>query len=82
MGGLDVIQKKYNPSPHEYRAVHHVLSQRLNRIAFDAYYKCQRCGAHRDLEMHIPNCDPRLIDQPGFFTILCAQCHKEVSGHG
>ena len=63
----------------EYHRLHRRLRDRLLKEAFDNYYHCQRCGAHKDLQIHIPNCDPHLQDQPGFYMILCPLCHKLLS---
>jgi hypothetical protein len=72
------IYKKFPISRPEYHRIHARLKRKLNKIAFNAHYKCQRCGCHNNLQMHIPNCDPALIDQPGFFTILCKSCHNLI----
>ena len=69
------IYKHYKATEKEYRHVHNYLRNKLNRIAFNNYYKCSVCGCHKDLEIHIPNCNPKLIDSPGFYVILCHKCH-------
>ncbi|MBA7674331.1 hypothetical protein ES703_82541 [subsurface metagenome] len=61
-----------------YAKIHRDLKAKLQKIAFDNYYQCERCGSHKDLEIHIPNCDPRLKDQPGFYSLLCHRCHKKI----
>jgi len=70
-----MIPAKFKLSPKEYHSIHSRLRRRLNLIAFNSYFKCQRCGCHSNLEMHIPNCNPDLFDQPGFYIILCKKCH-------
>ena len=72
------IEKHYPIKPDEYHRMHSRLRRRLSQEAFNAHFKCARCGARQDLEIHIPNPDPRLEDQPGFFTILCQRCHRLV----
>ena len=72
-----MIPKKYPFNFKEYHSIHRKLRYKLMKIAFDQYYKCDYCGCHKDLETHIPNCDPALVDQPGFFIILCKNCHKK-----
>lgn len=73
-----MIRKTHYPTQEEYRRIHRDLRRRLQKEAFDHYFKCQHCGSHVDLQIHIPNCDPRLVDQPGFYTILCPSCHKNI----
>lgn len=73
-----MIEKKYPITYSEYHKIHNKLRYKLSKIAFDNYYKCEKCGCHKDLEIHIPNCNPSLIDQPGFFIILCKKCHNQV----
>ena len=70
------IKKHYPFNYKTYQHIHRTLRRKLQKQAFDNYYKCQRCGAHKDLEIHIPNCDPAIQDQPGFYSILCPPCHK------
>lgn len=72
------IAKHYLLKPDEYHQMHSRIRRRLSQIAFDAYYKCARCGSHDRLQIHIPNPDPALEDQPGFSIILCHQCHKNT----
>jgi len=67
--------KYENPT---YKRIHSYLWRRLAREAFDHYYQCARCGAHARLEIHIPNCDPALLNEPGFYEILCTSCHKKL----
>lgn len=59
-----------------YYRMHSRIWRRLARVAFNNYYKCARCGCHHQLEIHIPDPDPKKEDQPGFFSILCKTCHK------
>lgn len=73
-----MIPKTHYATQEEYHQIHTRLRQKLQKDAFDAYYKCQRCGCHDRLEIHIPNPDPRLENQPGFYTILCHHCHRNT----
>lgn len=73
-----MIRKTSYPTHEEYHRIHQDLRRRLQKRAFDNFYKCARCGSHVALQIHIPNCDPRLVDQPGFYTILCKSCHKKI----
>ena len=70
------IPKHYPIKPNEYHLMHSRIRRRLSQEAFDGYYECDHCGAHKRLEIHIPNPDPKLENQPGFFTILCQRCHR------
>ena len=72
------IYKKYPISEKEYHSIHSKLRYKLSKIAFDNFYKCDRCGCHKNLEIHIPNCDPALVNQPGFFRILCKLHHDQI----
>jgi len=74
-----MITKKYPYTLKEYHSIHRKLRYKLSKISFDNYYKCEYCGCHKNLEIHIRNCDPKLINQPGFYIILCEDCHKNVT---
>jgi transcription elongation factor Elf1 len=72
-----MIRKTHYATTDEYRRIHRELRRRLQKEDFDRYFKCAHCGSHVALEIHIPNCDPRLVNQPGFYTILCNTCHRK-----
>lgn len=71
------IHKHHIPTKKEYKDIHNKIRRKLEKAAFDKVYRCFRCGAKGNLEIHIPNCNPQLIDQPGFYQLLCQKCHNE-----
>ena len=73
-----MIPKHTKLPPSTYKRIHSTLRARLHKEAFDAYFACKHCGAHQNLQIHIPNCDPKLAHLPGFFDILCPKCHKRI----
>jgi len=72
------IHKHYKCSKKEYARIHQKIRRKLEKEAFTKVYHCNRCGSHNNLEIHIPNCDPKLADQPGFYEILCMLCHSKI----
>lgn len=75
----NMIRKLSICSQSQYKQIHNDLRTKLQRIAFDNYYQCSKCGSHTQLEIHIPVCDPTKIDHPGFYIILCKECHKKIT---
>jgi transcription elongation factor Elf1 len=70
-----MIKKHIQLSKDDYAKLHRDLRRKLERKAFNEKYCCASCGAKNSLEIHIPNPDLRLKDQPGFYQILCSACH-------
>lgn len=72
------IQKHFKCSKKEYAQIHQKIRRKLEREAFIKVYNCNRCGSKVGLQIHIPNPDPKLIDQPGFYEIVCMLCHSKI----
>ena len=73
------IKKIYPYKSKEYHTLHSWIRRKLTKEAFETVHKCQVCGVHKDLQIHIPNPDPKLKNQPGFFIILCKRHHAEIT---
>lgn len=54
------------------------LYRQLHKKAFDAFFECQECGSHQDLEIHHLFYDPDLFCDPISYIILCFTHHRRV----
>lgn len=54
------------------------LYHKLHKEAFDNYFECSQCGGHQDLLPHHLAYDPDNFDNPGWYTILCKDCHNKL----
>jgi peptide subunit release factor 1 (eRF1) len=74
----NLIRKHFKCSKRDYKRIHQQIRRRLEKEAFNKVHSCHRCGSQENLEIHIPVCNPALINQPYFYEILCKTCHDKI----
>jgi len=62
-----------------YKRMHARIYRKLHKIAFDNYFVCSTpgCNSHKDLVVHYKAYDEAHWDDPEYYEIKCAKCHRK-----
>ena len=76
---MPAVQLNRKISDAVYRRMHRKIYAKLHKEAFDKYFICSSpgCNSHVDLVVHYLAYDEEHYDDPDYYQILCASCHRK-----